>query len=123
MLASPAFHAGGTIPARYTCSGADLSPPLRWTAPPPGTRSFSIAMIDVTVGFVHWRASAIPATARSLPAGARLQRVAVNGFGRRGYGGPCPPAGAPHHYVFTLRALGPGGRVIAAASLAGRFAR
>jgi Raf kinase inhibitor-like YbhB/YbcL family protein len=123
VLTSPAFHAGGTIPARYTCSGANVSPPLRWTAPPAGTRSFSIGMVDVTVGFVHWRAAGIPSAARLLPAGVRLKQSGLNSFGRRGYGGPCPPAGAPHRYVFTLRALGAGARVLAKASLAGLFGR
>src|SRR5690349_17206278 len=101
VLTSPVLHAGGTIPARYTCSGANVSPPLRWTAPPAGTRSFSIGMVDVTAGFVHWRAGGIPAKARSLPVGARLPQSAPNSFGQRGYAGPCPPAGAPHRYVFT----------------------
>jgi phosphatidylethanolamine-binding protein (PEBP) family uncharacterized protein len=29
----------------------------------------------------------------------------VNDFGRRGYGGPCPPAGVRHRYRFSLYAL------------------
>jgi Raf kinase inhibitor-like YbhB/YbcL family protein len=123
VLTSPAFTAGGTIPARYTCDGANVSPPLRWTAPPAGTRSFSLGMVDVTARFVHWRASGLPPGARALRAGAKLPRERLNSFGRRGYGGPCPPAGAPHRYVFTLSALGPHGRVLGRASLAGRYGR
>jgi len=80
-------------------------------------------MVDVDVGFLHWQAFGIPATARSLPAGARLKQVGLNSFHERGYGGPCPPAGRPHRYVFTLRALAAGGRVLAEASLLGRFGR
>jgi len=122
-LASSAFHGGATIPKRYTCVGANISPPLRWTAPPRGTRSFAITMVDVSVGFLHWQGSRIPATARSLPANAPLAHVGLNSFHQPGYSGPCPPAGAPHRYVFTLRALSQSGRVLAEANLTGRFGR
>ena len=47
----------------------------------------------------------------------------LNSFHKPGYSGPCPPAGAPHRYDFTLRALSQSGRVLAEASLAGRFGR
>ena len=30
MLTSPAFANGQAIPARYTCDGDDVSPPLEW---------------------------------------------------------------------------------------------
>jgi phosphatidylethanolamine-binding protein (PEBP) family uncharacterized protein len=30
-LTSSAFESKGRIPARYTCDGADVSPPLAWT--------------------------------------------------------------------------------------------
>jgi phosphatidylethanolamine-binding protein (PEBP) family uncharacterized protein len=45
-LTSPAFAAGGEIPARYTCEGADLSPPHAWTAPPYGTGSLALVVDD-----------------------------------------------------------------------------
>jgi hypothetical protein len=122
-LTSSAFHAGGTIPERYTCAGADVSPPLRWTAPPPGTRSYALTMVDVSVGFLHWQAFGIPAGARSLPANAKLARTGLNSFHEHGYAGPCPPSGPPHRYVFTLRALSKTGRVLAEATLTGRFGR
>ena len=124
-LGSSAFHNGGTIPARYTCTGANISPPLRWTAPPRRTRSFSIEVVDIDAhGFVHWRARGISASARSLRAGAHLRIEGANTFGRRGYSGPCPPPGSgAHRYVFTLSALGTGGRVLARARLLGRFGR
>ena len=38
----------------------------------------------------------------AAPAGAAQ---GVNGFGRRGYGGPCPPRGAAHHYHLVVLAL------------------
>ena len=121
-LSSPAFANGAKIPDRYTCNGADLSPPLRWTAPPAGTRSFSLEVVDVNAhGFVHWSASGIPASARALRAGQHAPREAANGFGSRGWGGPCPPPGAVHRYVFTLAALDAHGKVLATARLVGRY--
>jgi phosphatidylethanolamine-binding protein (PEBP) family uncharacterized protein len=32
-------------------------------------------------------------------------KQAVNDFEKPGYGGPCPPPGAPHHYHFRLLTL------------------
>jgi len=120
-LTSPAFHPGATIPTRFTCDGANVSPPLHWTAPPRGTRSYGLTMVDVTVGFLHWQAFGIQGTARSLPANAKLKQTGFNSFHQRGYSGPCPPAGPPHRYVFTLRALSKTGRVLAEATLTGRY--
>jgi Raf kinase inhibitor-like YbhB/YbcL family protein len=122
-LTSPAFHQGGTIPARYTCVGANGSPPLRWTPPPRRTSSYAITMVDVSVGFLHWQAFKIPASARSLPANAKLKVTGLNSFHVSRYSGPCPPAGKPHRYVFTLRALSKTGQVLAEASLTARFGR
>jgi Raf kinase inhibitor-like YbhB/YbcL family protein len=122
-LTSPAFHPGATIPKRYTCVGANVSPPLRWTAPPRRTSSYAITMIDVSAGFLHWQAFKIPASARSLPAHATLKVTGLNSFHEPGYSGPCPPAGRAHRYVFTLRALSKTGQVLAEAKLTGRFGR
>ena len=114
-LNSQAFRPGGMIPAKYTCDGADISPPLTWPDPPAGTESFALIMDDpdAPVGtWVHWVIWNIPATARgleenvpktaSLPNGARQ---GTNDFKRTGYGGPCPPSGT-HRYFFRLYALG-----------------
>jgi Raf kinase inhibitor-like YbhB/YbcL family protein len=77
--------------------------------------------------FVHWNVR-MPATVRSLttghvPAGAVQGQ---NGFGRTGYGGPCPPKGDPaHHYVITISAVSAmaGGTVLATGTLTGTYAR
>jgi Raf kinase inhibitor-like YbhB/YbcL family protein len=121
-LTSPAFVNGGRIPAKFTCNGTDVSPPLRWTAPPSGTRSFRLTVIDTSAhDFVHWDARGIKASARGLPQGARAPREGLNGFGSTGWGGPCPPAGPAHRYVFTLQALDAHGKVLASARLVGRY--
>jgi Raf kinase inhibitor-like YbhB/YbcL family protein len=110
-LSSPAFAPAGRIPRAYTCNGHDISPPLRWTGVPAGTRELALEMIDIDAPggrFVHWALARIPPRTTGLiaddpvPAGAVAAR---NDFGRVGYGGPCPPAGKPHRYVITVLAL------------------
>ena len=105
LLSSPAFHAGHAIPRRYTCDGAGVSPPLRWKAPPRGTKAFAFFVIDLDAGpFTHWTLWDVPASRRRLAAGTTWRLQGRNSFGRVGYGGPCPPSGR-HRYVFTLYAL------------------
>ena len=106
-LSSPAFAAGETIPARYTCEGANGSPALRWTTPPRRTRSLALVMDDPDAPsgtFTHWLAWNIKPSARRLPAGARPPRQGRTSAGSIGYTGPCPPSGT-HRYVFKLYAL------------------
>ncbi|MEU7059715.1 YbhB/YbcL family Raf kinase inhibitor-like protein [Streptomyces sp. NPDC046197] len=108
-VSSPAFTEGGTIPRRYTCDGADLSPPLAFSGVP--AHALGLVLLtednDAPHGpFTHWLAWDIdPHTARlsagQAPPGATQGR---NSFGKTGYNGPCPPRGKPHHYVFTLYA-------------------
>jgi Raf kinase inhibitor-like YbhB/YbcL family protein len=106
-LTSPAFPAGGMIPKRFTCDGADVSPPLRWNAPPRRTRSLALVFEDTTTKppFTHWLAWGLAPRVRALVPAARLTLQGRNDFGRLGYGGPCPPSGAKHRYVFRLYAL------------------
>lgn len=113
-LQSPAFKEGEVIPAKYTCDGEDISPPLSWSPLPEGTRS--IALIcddpDAPMGtWVHWVLYNLPPESRSLPENfpkdARLEDGTCQGmtdFGRPGYGGPCPPVGT-HRYYFRIYAL------------------
>ena len=108
-LESPAFHDGGSIPKRFTCDGEGSSPPLRWSRIPRGASGFALIVEDRDADrFVHWALLGIPSSARALreggiPGGAV---EAKNSFGKRGWGGPCPPEGdGPHRYVFALYAL------------------
>ncbi len=111
-LTSTAFRPGGTIPARFTCDGENLSPPLAWSGAPEGTRSFALVCRDPDAPagvWYHWAIFDIAPGRDGLeehcrPSGGVHQ--AVNDFGQRGYGGPCPPHGhGRHHYHFTLYAL------------------
>ncbi len=114
-LSSAAFPAGGTIPARHTCDGPDVSPPLAWTAPPTGTKGYALVCEDPDApggSWVHWILWGIPATATALPEGVKPDEVLPDGsrhgrndFRALGHNGPCPPPGGPHRYVFHLYAL------------------
>jgi Raf kinase inhibitor-like YbhB/YbcL family protein len=110
-VTSPAFRNGGLVPVRFTCDGNGSSPPLRWSAPPAGTKQIAVTMTDPDAPggtFVHWAVWGLPPSARGLPAAAKpaLLRAARGTSGRVGYEPPCPPRGAgPHRYVFAVAAL------------------
>lgn len=114
-LTTTAFRAGGTIPETFTCSGANMSPALTWTAGPPRTVSFALIVDDPDAPggtWVHWVVYDLPATMRQLPKHIRPGEVITSGgrqgdndFPTNGYGGPCPPPGKPHRYFFRLYAL------------------
>lgn len=109
-LTTSAFTEGGTIPAKFTCEGANVSPELSWSDAPASTRSYVLIVDDpdAPVGtFTHWVLFDIPADRASLAEGTGTVGVTgKNDFGRAGYGGPCPPRGhGPHRYYFTLYAL------------------
>jgi Raf kinase inhibitor-like YbhB/YbcL family protein len=108
-LASPAFDDGGTIPKRFTCSGAGVSPPLAILDPPPKARALALIVEDPDADrFVHWSLLDIPADTALIAAGEVPQGAVQteNGFGDREWGGPCPPEGDdPHRYVFAIYAL------------------
>jgi hypothetical protein len=113
-LTSAAFGAEEAIPARHTCDGEDLSPPLAWGDPPAGTQSLALVMDDpgAPVGtWVHWVLFNLPAESRTLPEAVPPERALPDGgqhgqnsWRRPGYGGPCPPSGT-HRYFFKLYAL------------------
>jgi len=115
QLASSAFDEGGKIPVKYTEDGANVSPPLQWENPPQGAQSFTLILEDPDAPagiWVHWVLYGIPGDAVSLPEAIEPQRELPNGtrqgrndFQRIGYGGPAPPPGGAHRYVFTLHAL------------------
>jgi len=109
-LTSKAFAEGKPIPAKYTCQGQDVSPPLAWQGTLVGVKYFAIEMFDPDApgkGWVHWVLYNIPGNVTSIEEGKVPQgsREGGNDFGKRKYGGPCPPPGYPHRYVFTIYAL------------------
>ena len=109
-LTSPAFVVDGTLPARFTCTGADVSPPLSISSVPDGTESLTVALTDPDAGgFVHWVATGIDPGTTALRAGELPSGTVEypNDFGDAAYQGPCPPRGDRHRYTFTLYAVPP----------------
>lgn len=114
-ITSTAFQEGGTIPQQYTCSGANISPPLAWEGVPDGAKTLALILDDPDAPgktWVHWVLYNLPATTTSLPENVPAQeRVAGGGvqgkndFRNLGYGSPCPPPGGAHRYYFKLYAL------------------
>jgi len=114
-ITSPAFAGGRPIPAKYTCDGSDVSPPLQWTNAPANAKSFALIADDpdAPMGtWVHWVLYDLSAGTNALPEDAAKSQYfsgnakqGINDFKCPGYGGPCPPPGKPHRYFFKLYAL------------------
>ncbi|RLC37938.1 YbhB/YbcL family Raf kinase inhibitor-like protein [candidate division Kazan bacterium] len=145
VLASPAFTEGGSIPAKYTGEGENINPPLKISGVPENARSLVLIMDDpdAPMGvWDHWIVWNIPPQTAEikegeLPAGAV---VGTNSFGNQNYGGPYPPPGPAHRYVFKLYALNQGldlsagakksevekameGKILAQTTLTGKYNR
>ncbi len=118
ILNSSVFENGADIPARYTCQGDDISPPLNWESVPEAANSLVLIVDDPDAPdprapkmvWVHWVLYNIPpdinhlaehTTSATLPSGAS---EGINDWQRPGYGGPCPPIGR-HRYFHKLYAL------------------
>jgi Raf kinase inhibitor-like YbhB/YbcL family protein len=113
-LTSAAFEEGGMIPAKYTCDGDNVSPPLAWSGVPESAKTLALVADDPDAPrgtWVHWVVYQIPATEKGLPENVPARetldggaRQGKNDFKNTGYGGPCPPSGT-HRYFFHLYAL------------------
>ena len=103
----------------YNCSGGDLSPHLKWSDAPKGTKSFAITAYDPDTysgsGWWHWQVINIPITVMEIPTGAGSNKNSStpigstqieNDFSIPAFSGACPPKGdGLHHYRFTIHAL------------------
>ncbi|MEO7428971.1 MAG: YbhB/YbcL family Raf kinase inhibitor-like protein [Acidimicrobiales bacterium] len=107
-LTSTAFIDGAVIPARYTCAGESVSPPLSWTSAPPAAALAIVVRDRNAVGFVHWVVTGIDPTVQGVGDGG-IPEGAVEGAnsnGTIGWTPPCPPAGSgTHTYDVVLHAL------------------
>jgi Raf kinase inhibitor-like YbhB/YbcL family protein len=115
-LTSSGFLPGGEIPAKYTCQGKDVSPPLAWSGVPSNAKSLVLIVEDPDapdpaapkMTWVHWVLYNMPASAASLPEAVKELPAGtlqgLNDGGRTGYSGPCPPVGR-HRYFHKLYAL------------------
>ena len=106
-LTSFAFENGRYIPIRHTCDGDNVPPHLIIKDVPEGTASLALIMDDPDAPgrtFVHWVAWNIPPDKKEILEDEDLEYQGMNDFGKREYGGPCPPSGT-HRYFFKLYAL------------------
>ena len=117
-LTSSAFKPGDKIPSKYTCEGADVSPPLAFAGVPEGTRSLALILDDPDAPdpkapkrvWAHWLVYNLPPDSQGLPEDASrtgLPKGAVTGLSDRqqaSHHGPCPPIGR-HRYFHKLYAL------------------
>jgi Raf kinase inhibitor-like YbhB/YbcL family protein len=146
LLTSALFADGEMLPTRSSCDGEGLSPHLVWTGVPAGAAELALTVLDPDAPggtFVHWLLWGLSPVTHELEEGMvpECAHQGTNGFGRRGYGGPCPPRGdRPHRYVFRLSAVSSplvlpdgasideldaalNGNVVESAQLIGRYAR
>jgi len=108
-ITSSAFQNNQSIPAKYSCDGEDVNPPLTFSELPDNTQSLVLIMDDPDAPagtWVHWTIWNINPTTTEI-AEKSVQEVAVEGISSSGSsvcGGPCPPSGE-HRYIFKLYAL------------------
>jgi Raf kinase inhibitor-like YbhB/YbcL family protein len=103
----------------FGCTGGNLSPQLKWSNAPKGTKSFAITAYDPDAptgsGWWHWQVVNIPKNVTEIATGAGIKNADVvgqgsmqvdNDYGSKAFGGACPPTGhGVHHYRFTIHAL------------------
>lgn len=125
-LQSGDFESGEAIPTRcaYPPEGQNRAPHLRIIQPPKGTAEMALIVDDPDAPspenprpegpWVHWLLYGIPPQVTeihpAMPGKEQLEdlqwaRQGTNDFGEIGYGGPLPPPGPEHRYIFRLYAL------------------
>ncbi|MBI3601910.1 MAG: YbhB/YbcL family Raf kinase inhibitor-like protein [Candidatus Omnitrophica bacterium] len=107
-LTSPAFENNQVIPSQYTCTGSDINPPLTIKNVPPKTESLALTISDPDAPqgtWIHWVVYNMKPNTEMMAENSISGDELFNDFGKQHYGGPCPPGGRPHHYVFELYAL------------------
>jgi len=109
LVDSPDLRSGSPLAERFTCTGDNAVPTIRWAGTPPGTKGWAVVVDDPDAPggtFTHWIVTGLGPDTRSV--GAQLPVGAVAGVtssGKASYVGPCPPAGQEHRYRFRVHAL------------------
>lgn len=107
-ITSSAFQEGASIPSKFSCDGANSSPPLQIADVPSGAKSLALIVDDPDAPsglFTHWTVWNISPQINAIAEGSAPKGVlGTNDFGKSGYGGPCPPSGT-HCYYFKIFAL------------------
>lgn len=119
-LISSSLKEGDFVPNHHVynglgCHGDNVSPALKWEGAPRDTKSFAVTVFDPDAptdhGWWHWTVVNIPASITELKEGASQNGLPsgameiMTDFHKTNYGGPCPPKGTTHRYVFTVYAL------------------
>jgi Raf kinase inhibitor-like YbhB/YbcL family protein len=110
-LSTPAFKQGEKIPSKYTCDAAGMNPALTFGGVPANTKQLVLTLHDPDVpktlmpsgNFDHWMVWDIAPTSKGIAEGAGSS-MGMNGAGKAGYIGPCPPD-REHRYFFRLYAV------------------
>ena len=110
VLSSPAVESDMALPAKYTCDGENISPPLTWTNTPAGTQSLALVMHHVAgPGDVHWYwvVYNIPPTITSIAANDRsIGTYGTNSVNPQlAYAPPCSKGPGRKEYTISLYAL------------------
>ena len=107
-ITSSAFQEGANIPSKFSCDGANTSPPLQISDVPSEAKSLILIVDDPDAPsglFTHWAVWNISPQTSTIAEGSTAKGVqGTNDFGKSGYGGPCPPSGT-HRYYFKIFAL------------------
>ena len=105
-LKSLEFENNKFIPAKFTCEGEDINPPLVIEGIPKDAKSLSLIVDDpdAPVGtWVHWVVFDMPAL-NKIEENSVPGKLGITNSGRKDYHGPCPPSGT-HRYFFKIYAL------------------
>jgi len=125
---SPAFSEGDEVPTQFTCDGENISPPSlvgrprgsRGAARQPDGPRRATRTVHALARHRRRPLSSADVEQGKVPAGGTEQ---TNDFGETTYGGPCPPPGSPHRYVFTVEALDAAGNALASGRLTTTYHR
>jgi Raf kinase inhibitor-like YbhB/YbcL family protein len=119
QVSSDSFQNGQEMPVRISCSGAGISPEIKWTGGPADARSYVLLATDWDApspnlrlfSVAHWVVYNIPNSVTEIPENASVDDlnrreivVGKNMIGAARFAAPCPPLGS-HQYLFRVYAL------------------
>ena len=109
-LTSPLIGSDGTLPAKFTCDGLGISPPIAWTNAPEGTKGYAVAMHHYPPDgstHVYWVIAGLDTSTTKLPENAMgVGQAGANTVNRNlGYAPPCSKGPGRKSYYITLYAL------------------